>query len=270
MDKSFDLVIRVGNFYVRGALFYLDVISSTFHFKVADNLSINLKKELFEKNINVAMLSSNNETVEKTIKDALKDLSIETYTIDPKKLSIKLDVENPKEIGNGRIANAYGALVSHPYTDNIVIDMETALTIDVITKEKVFLGGVICPSMMLSAKALNAFTDKLPLIRIEKPKSCLSRSIIENIQSGIYYGLVGTIEKIVEELISLRFSHSEINVIATGALCGYFDVEEDFNLLKHELEKDLKIVVDYFEPDITFLGIYQILKEQVFQTIYKK
>ncbi|NGX56420.1 MAG: Type III pantothenate kinase [Candidatus Anoxychlamydiales bacterium] len=270
MDKSYDLVIRVGNFYVRGALFYLDVISTTFHFKVLDDLSINIKKELFEKNIKAALICSNNENVAKIIKDALMDLSIDTHVIDPNNLSIKLDVENPKEIGMGRIANAYGALFSHPYTDNIVIDMETALTIDVITKEKIFLGGVICPSMMLSAKALNAFTDKLPMIKLEKPKSCLSRSINENIQSGIYYGLVGTIEKIVEELISLRFSHSEINVIATGSLAGYSDAEEDFLNLKNELEKDLKIVVDYFEPDLTFLGIYQILKEQVFQKIYKK
>jgi type III pantothenate kinase len=159
-------------------------------------------------------------------------------------------------------------LILHPYTDSIVIDMETALTIDIITKEKVFLGGVICPSMNLSAKALAENTDKLPLVSIDKPKTCLSKSIAENIQSGIYFGLIGTIEKIVEEIISLRFSHSDIKVIATGGLAGYSDCDDLQNNeeLRNNLEKDLKVVVDYFEPDLTFIGLYQMLKEQAMQT----
>ena len=79
------------------------------------------------------------------------------------KTGLKLRYANPKEIGADRIAAAIGAVSLHPETDLIVIDMGTATTIDVVTKDKEYLGGAIIPGLRISVEALanemNMFDD---------------------------------------------------------------------------------------------------------------
>lgn len=195
----------------------------------------------------------------------LKKEKIPFYEVDPEKLSLILDVEVPQEMGIDRIANCYGALSVHPDGDSIVVDMGTAVVFDVVTKGKRFLGGAIYPGVQITAQALHDYTAKLPLVEVAKPPSALSRSTIGNIQRGIYYGLVATIEKIVKEIKRTRFSQSKVNVIATGGLASNVERKVDSFLsaqFRLDLENDLKGIVDYFEPDLTFLGLHQILNEQ--------
>lgn len=264
MTVKCDLVLDIGNSTLGGAFFQDDALLETFHLPTRPLSPAKLQDLLKGKKIRSAMIGSDNMSAEKVARDVLHALKIEFHSIDPKKISIVLDVEKPEEVGNDRIANTYGALASHPDSNCIVIDMGTAVTFDVIGKERRFLGGAIYPGVYISAKALAEYTEKLPLVPIEKPKSCLSRSTIGNIQSGIYYGLLGTIERIVKEIKSSRFAKSKVVVIATGGLAGTQErpdslVSAEFRL---NLENDLKGIVDYFEPDLTFIGLYQIIKER--------
>ncbi len=263
MSKEMDLVLRISNSSISGAFFAKNTLLDTFFIPFSSQLPILLKEILQEKEIENCIIGSGNHHAQKVTEEVLQELNISYFEIDHENLSITLDVEKPEELGTDRIANVYGALFLHPFSDAIVIDMETALVFDVITKERVFLGGAICPSVSLCARALSDHTDKLPLVNICKPQSCLSRSTIGNIQSGIYYSLIGTIEKIVEEIISMRFSHSQIKVIATGWLASNFSFQEYSSSLRQDLEKDLKVVIDYFEPDLPFFGLFQILREKL-------
>src|SRR5437870_3470863 len=56
---------------------------------------------------------------------------------------LKIRYRNPAEIGPDRIANAIAALHLYPDTDLIVIDFGTATTINVISRGREYLGGVI-------------------------------------------------------------------------------------------------------------------------------
>ena len=100
------------------------------------------------------------------------------------KTGLKLRYANPKEIGADRIAAAIGAVSLHPETDLIVIDMGTATTIDVVTKDKEYLGGAIIPGLRISVEALANETAKLPMVEITKPEHSLGTNTIEAIQSG--------------------------------------------------------------------------------------
>ena len=64
---------------------------------------------------------------------------------------IKIKLDNVKEVGADRIANAAGAYVlyEHPV---IVIDFGTATSFDIVNKDGEFIGGVIAPGINLQLK----------------------------------------------------------------------------------------------------------------------
>jgi len=257
------LVFDVGNTRVGVAFFQQDIIVETAHFMNNSLNEGNLESLLKGKEVNIALVGSVHYRVGLFILQFLKKNNIKVIEPATEKLSIILDVENPKEVGADRIASTYGALYSHPGCDIIVIDIGTTVVFDVIAKERRFLGGAIAPGPYLSAKTLADNADLLPLVEVRKPKSPVSKTTQGNIQSGIYYGLTGMIEKLVKEIKSLFFGSGNAIVIATGGLSASADEPESsvFAKFRSELENDLKTIVDFFEPDLTFFGYHEILKE---------
>jgi len=130
---------------------------------------------------------------------------------------IALAVENPAEVGADRIANAVAAIERFPQ-GAMVVDSGTAITIDVVSPDRRYLGGAIMPGMLIALEALAARTAKLPRVALEKPPSPLGRSTTTGIQSGMYYGFAGMVDRVIEEVrTGLAFAP---RVIATGGLAG--------------------------------------------------
>ena len=86
------------------------------------------------------------------------------------KTGLKLRYSNPKEIGADLIAAAMGAVNVYPGKNLIIIDMGTAITAELVSKDKEFLGGVIMPGMKISVDALAGGTAKLTSVEIMKPE----------------------------------------------------------------------------------------------------
>ncbi len=266
MGEKYQLVFDVGNTRVGVAFFQRDLIVETAHFMNNSLNEGNLESLIKDKEIDIALIGSVHYRIGLFILQFLKKRNIKVAELTTENLSIILDVESPKEVGADRIASTYGALYSHPGCDIIVIDIGTAVVFDVIAKERRFLGGAIAPGPHLSAKVLANNTDLLPLVEIRKPKSPVSKTTQGNIQSGIYYGLLGMIERLVKEIKSLFFGSGNAIVIATGGLSAAPDEPESsvFAKFRSELESDLKTIVDFFEPDLIFFGYHEILKEIFF------
>ena len=75
------------------------------------------------------------------------------------RLDFTLNVRTPAEVGADRLANAAYA-VKHMKLPAIVVDFGTATTFDVISKERVYEGGLILPGARLSIEALSLKTSK--------------------------------------------------------------------------------------------------------------
>ncbi len=111
-------------------------------------------------------------------------------------LPMTLWVDEPDKVGTDRVVAAVAA-----YTvaeDAVVVaDLGTAMTIDLVDENGVFLGGVICPGFEISAKALQKNTAQLPKTKITKPKTPYGKNTAEAINCGLYYSAVGTLEEII-------------------------------------------------------------------------
>jgi type III pantothenate kinase len=123
---------------------------------------------------------------------------------------------NPNEVGADRIVNAVAAYAKHKKA-LIVIDFGTATTFDAISEKGQFLGGAICPGVMISSEALFQRASRLPRVEIFKaPERVIGDDTIESIKSGIIYGNAAMVDGMVDRM--KQEMKTTPMIIATGGL----------------------------------------------------
>jgi len=111
-------------------------------------------------------------------------------------LPMQLWVDEPDKVGTDRVVSAAAAYAVAE--DAVVVaDFGTAVTIDLVDQNGIFLGGVICPGFEISAKALRDYTAQLPNIKITKPKAPYGKNTVEAINCGLYYSIVGALQEVI-------------------------------------------------------------------------
>ena len=132
---------------------------------------------------------------------------------------IKINLNNPREVGADRVVNAVAAAKRYK-PPLIIVDFGTATTFDVVNDEGSYCGGAIAPGINLSLEALHRAAAKLPRIAVEPPESVIGTSTISAMQSGVFWGYVGLIEGLVGRI---QAEYGEpMTVIATGGLAPLF------------------------------------------------
>src|SRR4029077_10772134 len=142
---------------------------------------------------------------------SLKPLFIEPGV----KTGMPVQYENPAEVGADRIVNGVAAFEKYG-GPCVIVDFGTATTFDCVSAKGEYLGGVICPGIGISADALFQRTARLPRVDIRKPSRVVGTTTVGSLQSGLYYGYLGLVDGILEELLAEM--GKETKVIATGGL----------------------------------------------------
>jgi type III pantothenate kinase len=163
------------------------------------------------------------------------------------KTGIRICMDNPKEVGADRIVDAVAA--HHLYGGPIIIvDMGTATTFEIVSKNGDYLGGAIAPGMLSSAEALFQRAAMLPRIELTSPGKVIGTNTIDAMKSGVVYGYVGLVESMVQRM--QKELGGKVKVIATGGFSGL-------------IAKETK-VIDEVNPDLTLIGlriIYRMNRE---------
>jgi type III pantothenate kinase len=131
------------------------------------------------------------------------------------KTGMPVHYENPAEVGADRIVNGVAAFEKYG-GPCVIVDFGTATTFDCVSAKGEYLGGVICPGIGISADALFQRTARLPRVDICKPSRVIGSTTVGSLQSGLYYGYLGLVDGILEEL--LKEMGKDSKVIATGGL----------------------------------------------------
>ena len=126
---------------------------------------------------------------------------------------IKNLYRNPRQVGQDRLVNAYAGvkLFGAPL---IVVDFGTAVTFDVISKNKEYLGGMIIPGLGISLNVLSERTALLPKIKLEEPKELIGRDTKNSMLSGIIFGFAALTDDLVKRIKRKIGKNSQ--VIGTG------------------------------------------------------
>ena len=105
--------------------------------------------------------------------------------------------------------------------NNLVISGGTCITYDWVDAAGNYFGGSISPGLNMRYKALNYYTDGLPLINADESfdkaygDSTVS-AIRSGVQNGIKYELMGFIE-------SYKKEGKELNIVLSGGDSIFFD-----------------------------------------------
>ena len=154
------------------------------------------------------------------------------------KTGMSILYENPQDVGADRVVASVAAFDKYG-GPAIIVDFGTATTFDVISKDGEYLGGAIAPGIQIAAEALYLKTAKLPRIEIKKPKNAIGRTTVTSMQSGLYFGYIGLISNIIDE-ISNELGEG-IKIIATGSFAS-------------QIYPDL-VLIEYLEPYLVLEGL---------------
>ena len=135
------------------------------------------------------------------------------------KLKLKNRYSTPGAVGADRIANAYAAwrLFGLPA---LVVDLGTAITIDAISAQAEYLGGVIAPGIAIAAEALAEKTALLSKVTPRLTPDVLGRDTISAIQSGITHGSLGLIMYLIDKRQHL---HPHFRAIKSKGNIGHLE-----------------------------------------------
>ena len=158
------------------------------------------------------------------------------------KTGLPVLVDNPREVGTDRIANALAAV--HRYgAPCLVVDVGTAITIDVVNPAGAFIGGVIAPGIETSTDALGNAAAQLRRVELVRPRSVVAKNTVEALQSGAIHGFAAMVDGLVERIRTEQSLEPATPVVVTGALAP---------LLVDELGTEIR-----HEPLLTLHGLQQ-------------
>lgn len=102
--------------------------------------------------------------------------------------------QTPETLGADRLAAVVAANHLQPGRNCLVIDAGTCITYDFIDAAGNYRGGNISPGMQMRLKALNEFTDRLPLVPHEGENPLWGISTETAIRAGVRQGICLEIE----------------------------------------------------------------------------
>ncbi len=204
----------------------------------------NLSPDLVRAAVLSCVVPPTQSAVERAMRDTFR---VEPLVVGPGiKTGMPILMDNPREVGADRIVNALAAW-HREQKACIVADFGTATTFDVISPHGEYLGGAICPGLVISANALYQQAAKLPRVPLEIPPHVMGKATVESIQSGLVYGYVGLVDGMVARMREeLDF---DVQVYATGGQalivaehCRHIDVVDahltlDGLRILHELNR---------------------------------
>ena len=244
---SLILTIDIGNTRAKYAVFDKENIikSSTFN---PYNNDLKQLTEIFPQ-IKRCIISSVGGKIEEC-KKQLQDIEIITLT-DNIPLPFKIDY-NKGQVGSDRLVAVASAMREKPNQNCLVIDIGTCITYDIITSDNIYHGGPISPGINLRFKAMNEYTEKLPLIEnyqqatsSKQYENIICNSTKECLVSGVINGILYEIEGFIKRFSNI---YEMLNVFIIGGDNIFFE-----NKLKNCI---------FADANFTFKGLRYILNYQ--------
>ncbi len=120
-------------------------------------------------------------------------------------LPLKVEVPRPDMVGIDRLLAAVAAnRLRRPDRPAVIVDLGTAITVDLVSPAGAFQGGAILPGTEMSARALHDYTDLLPRIEMSElvdPPEPLGKATEPAMRSGLYWGTVGAVRELTSRML---------------------------------------------------------------------
>jgi type III pantothenate kinase len=154
----------------------------------------------------------------------------------------KIAYDTPESLGTDRIAAVAGAYHMFPGAGILIIDAGTAITFDFLS-DNIYKGGNISPGIAMRFKALNSFTDKLPLVKSTENYSFPGKNTADAIAAGV---ITGVVYEINEYIRTFEKNRTDYKIVLTGG---------DGKFIKERINHQITYL-----PDVVTDGLNYILE----------
>ena len=163
-------------------------------------------------------------------------------------LPMETGVDDALAVGTDRLCAAAGA---YAVVEGAVVvaDFGTAVTIDLVDEDGVFVGGTITPGFDLSLAAMHTGTARLPEVAMQRPQQVYGVNTEEAMRAGVYWSAVGLLETICRKYAEQIGSWPQ--VILTGGAAKVIKEECDF--------------IDSWVSDLALRGIIIAYKKYIYE-----
>lgn len=158
-------------------------------------------------------------------------------------LPFRNDYKSPTTLGKDRLAALSGAAVLDASANFLVVDAGTCMTLDLLTAEGVYPGGIISPGVRMRLRAMHEGTARLPLVETAvELQPLLGKTTEEALRAGGQYGAANEVSGLFQRL---EAAYQPLRLVLTGG---------DAELISAHLTIDHEVI-----PHLVLLGLNKIL-----------
>ncbi|MGH8807833.1 MAG: type III pantothenate kinase [Noviherbaspirillum sp.] len=221
------LLIDAGNTRVKWALVPIrergtDMLGRWTESGLVEHAQVQQLRDAWRAHPIVRVLISNvaGEAMRKTLEQVLlgalgmQPVPLEWFASVPALAGVRNAYRNPAQLGCDRFASAIGAHALYPGQPLIVATCGTATTVDAISADGVFVGGMILPGLGLMANSLAKNTAQLPQVA-QHPD--VSEPFADNTDAAIVSGCIAAQTGAIERAVHAHAQrHGPVQCILSG------------------------------------------------------
>lgn len=212
-----NLLVDIGNSSVKAAYAKGLVIDNIAKYEGEDVVAFISSLVSKEKPLSIVVSSvrKNRDSFRNSILHLCKNILVVGENVN---IDIGINYTPAESLGSDRLAAVIGAQELFPKKKCIIFDFGTALTIDFKDEEGNFAGGNISLGLSTRFKALETFTQKLPLLSAPENIGEIGVTTASAIENGIILGMIKEIEGYINK-------YPDYIIIFTGGDSNYFAIK---------------------------------------------
>ncbi|MDO4570414.1 MAG: type III pantothenate kinase [Planctomycetia bacterium] len=161
--------------------------------------------------------------------------------LDYRTIPIRIDVDFPEKVGVDRLLAALCAnALRREDAPAVVVDLGTALKVDLVSESGIFLGGAIAPGLRMGAIALEAQTSALPQLDVTPilegmgtdDISSVGKNTLDALRAGLFWGMVGAVREITSRTAARLKSPPDFFITGGGASAIQKSLGDEFRFIE--------------------------------------
>jgi len=158
-------------------------------------------------------------------------------------LPVHIAYKTPQTLGADRRASVVGANFLYKNRNNLIVDLGTCITYDLIDYVGTYHGGGISPGVEMRLKAMHKFTSKLPVVSAKGSPELIGKTTKECMASGAINGTIAELDGIISQY---KQFFEDLNIIFCGGGAIFFETK-----IKDHI---------FAVPNLVLVGLNQILR----------
>ena len=242
----YNLVIDIGNTNSKLAVFAQKELVYYQMFNTLDKVSLaNLIEKYQIKNATVSSVNKESSELSDFLKQSVNYIPFTTEIT----AGIKNHYQSQATLGLDRWAKVIAANRLYKACNCLLIDAGTCVTYDVVTAKGEYFGGSISLGINMRFKALNHYTNRLPLVdwQNEVQEIPEGTTTINAIKNGVLQGLVHEVEGFIAQE---NAKNHNLKVVLTGG---------DADFLNKQLKNSIFAAQMIHEPYLVLKGLNEVI-----------